>query len=61
VGREELGDPAAIGGRVHVEHPLARERRRQVTDSLERPGIHRVGVVVEMLVEQWHAFEQRIS
>ena len=35
--------------------------RCQVPDSLQRSRIHRVLVVVEMLVEQWHAFEQRIS
>ena len=61
VGREQLGDAAAVRGRVHVEHSLARERRRELPNSLERSGFDRVCVVVEVLVEQRHAFEQRIS
>ena len=32
-----------------------------VAAKVQRSGIHRVLVVIEMLVEQWHAFEQRIS
>ena len=61
VGREQLGDAAAVRGRVHVEHPGAAQRRGQLPDPLEGPGLDGVLVVVEMLVEQRHTFEQRIS
>ena len=38
VGGEELGDAAAVGGRVHVEHPLARERRGEARIRSSVPG-----------------------
>ena len=59
--REQLGDPAAVRGRVHVEHTLAAQRRRQLADPFERSRLDGAFVVVEMLVEQRHAFEQWIS
>ena len=59
--REEFGDPAAVGGRVHVQHPSATERRGQLPDPFERAGLDGAVVVAEMFVEQRHAFEQRIS
>ena len=61
VRREQLGDAAAVRGRVHVQHARAAQRRRQLADPVERSRLDGVLVVVEMLVEQRHTFEQRIS
>ena len=61
VRREQLGDAAAVRGRVHVQHPRAAQRRGQLADPLERSRLDGVLVVVEVLVEQRHTFEQRIS
>ena len=61
VRREQLGDTAAVRGRVHVQHACAAQRRGQLPDPLERAGLDGVLVVVEVLVEQRHTFEQRIS
>ena len=55
---EQLGDAAAVRGRVEVQHPGAPQRLGQGPDPLEGSGFDDVGVVVEMLVEQRHAFEQ---
>ena len=61
VCREELGDPAAVRGRVHVEHSLTAKWRGQLANPLERIGPDRGFVVVEVLVEQRYTFEQRNS
>jgi hypothetical protein len=44
-----------------MQHPGAAEWLRQLTDTFERSGLDDAFVVIEVLVEQRHAFEQRNS
>ena len=51
VGREQLGDATAVGGRVDVQDPGSVQRRRELTDAFNGPGLDDRLVVVEVLVE----------
>ena len=59
VGGEQLGDAAAVRGGVDVQHPRALQRLGELADALDESGLDDAGVVVEVLVEQRDAFEQR--
>ena len=58
MGGEQLGDAAAVRGRVDVQHPGAPQRLGERADAFERLRLDDVAVVVEVLVEQRHTFEQ---
>ena len=60
VGREELGDAAAVRGGVDVEDPGTGERRGGGADALDRLVAGDLAVVVEVLLEKGDAFEHGI-
>ena len=57
MGGEQLGDAAAVRGRVHVEHPGALQRLGELADALDDLGSDDARVVVEVLFEERDAFE----
>ena len=57
MGRQQLGDAAAVRGRVDVQHACALEGFGQLTDALDGSGLDDALVVVEVLVEQGDTFE----
>ena len=54
---EQFRDAAAVRGRVDVQHAGALERRRELPQAFDRPGLDDPVVVVEVLVEQRNTFE----
>ena len=61
VGSQQLRHAAPVRRRVDVQHPGASQRRCELANAVERLRLDRIAVVVEVLVEQRHAFEQRVS
>jgi hypothetical protein len=59
VRREQLGDAAAVRGGVEMQYAGALQRFGQAPNPIEDSGFDDVGVIVEVLVEQRYAFEQR--
>ena len=57
MGGQELGDAAAVCSGVHVQHPRALERSRQLADLFDHVGADHRRVVVEVLLEQGDAVE----
>ena len=57
VGREQLGDAAAVRGRVDVQDPGALQRFGQLADAFDASRADDVRVVVEVLVEKRDTFE----
>src|SRR5712691_3781370 len=55
---EKLGDATAVCRRVHVQHPGPAQRLGERPNPLDRSRCDDLGVVIEVLVEQRHAFEQ---
>ena len=60
VGGEQLGDAAAVRGGVHVQDPGTGERRGGGADALDRLVARDLAVVVEVLLQEWDAFEHGI-